>query len=675
MDGTTKADTLAGKLREVLDTNVARVTRPTTMGELRIWNFDDSISLINITNEISIMGDCDEHLVKLAAKIADANKLKIGWTVSRVQLLAAKPIQCFKCWRFGHVRTTCNFPENRSGACFRCGDRDHQIGACQASPCCVLCKDAGKNSNHRLGSVDCYAINLNRSREAQDLLVHHSEEIEAAVCVVSEPARASSSLQNWFYSHDKLAAIFVLICGDFNAHAQLWGSQVTDARGDLLEDFAAQLDLRFKNVGNRSTFVGHRGISIIDLTWASSDLSSRITRWSVREDVESLSDHLYISFCILSSPVQQFTPPLTVRWNYKKMDTELYQEAIEWRCAVTPKNPEYFAAVEYDRWIHKCITDACDAAVPRLWNRRAGKSYWWSDAIAQLRISAISARRAWTRGKGRNRPEILETKRMAYIAASQNLKFEIRRAKSLAWQELVHVLDDDPWGLPYKLVMGKLRKPTTPLSVSLEPDILSRLLNKLFPPGRELIPVDLGDCEEGRTPIMADEVIEAIRAKKNAKTAPGPDGFKATVLNKLPSSMVHRLALAYDHYMRTFGSPMGSPLSPIGADIVMQDLEERALELLSFTPPFYERYVDDIAMAIPSTECTHTLEVFNSFHPRLQFTMEVGVDGRLNFLEITMIRTENRLQFDWFHKSTFSGKYLNFCPSIPIARRKEQSFV
>ncbi|XP_024891393.1 uncharacterized protein LOC112467144 [Temnothorax curvispinosus] len=123
-------------------------------------------------------------------------------------------------------------------------------------------------------------------------------------------------------------------------------------------------------------------------------------------------------------------------------------------------------------------------------------------------------------------------------------------------------------------------------------------------------------------------------------------------------------------YQQTFGSPMGSPLSPIGADIVMQDLEERALELLSFTPPFYERYVDDIAMAIPSTECTHTLEVFNSFHPRLQFTMEVGVDGRLNFLEITMIRTENRLQFDWFHKSTFSGRYLNFLSQHPHCQKK-----
>lgn len=37
---------------------------------------------------------------------------------------------------------------------------------------------------------------------------------------------------------------------------------------------------------------------------------------------------------------------------------------------------------------------------------------------------------------------------------------------------------------------------------------------------------------------------------------------------------------------------MGSPLSPILADIVMQDLEERAISILDLY--FYVRYVDDI---------------------------------------------------------------------------------
>lgn len=52
-------------------------------------------------------------------------------------------------------------------------------------------------------------------------------------------------------------------------------------------------------------------------------------------------------------------------------------------------------------------------------------------------------------------------------------------------------------------------------------------------------------------------------------------------------------------YQQTFGTPMGSPLSPIIADIVLQDFEMWALERIKFTPSFYIRYVYDLAMAAP----------------------------------------------------------------------------
>jgi len=52
-------------------------------------------------------------------------------------------------------------------------------------------------------------------------------------------------------------------------------------------------------------------------------------------------------------------------------------------------------------------------------------------------------------------------------------------------------------------------------------------------------------------------------------------------------------------YKQKFGTSMGSPLSPIIAEIVLQDLEKKALGLLSIEIPFYHRYVDDIALAAP----------------------------------------------------------------------------
>ena len=115
---------------------------------------------------------------------------------------------------------------------------------------------------------------------------------------------------------------------------------------------------------------------------------------------------------------------------------------------------------------------------------------------------------------------------------------------------------------------------------------------------------------------------------------------------------------------------MGSPLFPIIADIVMQDLEEIAISNLQvFHPLFYYRYVDDIVLAFPSEYIDDTLTIFNSLHTRLQFTMEVG-DNRLNFLDTTLIIDNKRIIFDTYHKTTFSGRFLNFHSNHPLCHKR-----
>jgi len=98
-------------------------------------------------------------------------------------------------------------------------------------------------------------------------------------------------------------------------------------------------------------------------------------------------------------------------------------------------------------------------------------------------------------------------------------------------------------------------------------------------------------------------------------------------------------------YKQNFGTPMGSPFSPINSGLIMRDLEERVLEMLGFPPTFYFRYVDDIAMAIPADSLEITLNIFNSLHPRLQFTAEIGGE-MLNFLDIAIIKNNNHLEFN-----------------------------
>ena len=124
-----------------------------------------------------------------------------------------------------------------------------------------------------------------------------------------------------------------------------------------------------------------------------------------------------------------------------------------------------------------------------------------------------------------------------------------------------------------------------------------------------------------------------------------------------------------NYYRQTFGVPMGSPLSPIVADLVLQDLESNCLNLLTTMPDFYFRYVDDIVLSTHHSRIDTILNTFNSYHPRLKFTVEVGGD-QINFLDITIIRRNGSLIYDWYQKPTFSSRFLNFYSYHPFCHKK-----
>ena len=82
---------------------------------------------------------------------------------------------------------------------------------------------------------------------------------------------------------------------------------------------------------------------------------------------------------------------------------------------------------------------------------------------------------------------------------------------------------------------------------------------------------------------------------------------------------------------------MGSPISPILADIVMQDLESDCLKKIEFDIPGFFCYIDDILALVPIDKIDHIIGVINSFHPRLRFTHEIENNNQINFLETTII--------------------------------------
>lgn len=113
-------------------------------------------------------------------------------------------------------------------------------------------------------------------------------------------------------------------------------------------------------------------------------------------------------------------------------------------------------------------------------------------------------------------------------------------------------------------------------------------------------------------------------------------------------------------YKQLDGVAMGSPISSVIAQLVMEHVEKQIIAKLDTDILFYKRYVDDCLLAIPRDSEQQVLDTFNSFHHKLQFTLEVEKNRQINFLDLTLIRENNHIHTKWYTKSVSSGRYLNY---------------
>lgn len=77
-----------------------------------------------------------------------------------------------------------------------------------------------------------------------------------------------------------------------------------------------------------------------------------------------------------------------------------------------------------------------------------------------------------------------------------------------------------------------------------------------------------------------------------------------------------------NYYKQQNGRAMGSPVSPILAEINMQKFEELHIKHL-ISLKYYRRYVDDSYAHVNSRNIQEALDMLSSLDPAIQFTMEV----------------------------------------------------
>ncbi|XP_039431508.1 uncharacterized protein LOC120414372 [Culex pipiens pallens] len=120
-------------------------------------------------------------------------------------------------------------------------------------------------------------------------------------------------------------------------------------------------------------------------------------------------------------------------------------------------------------------------------------------------------------------------------------------------------------------------------------------------------------------------------------------------------------------YTQLLGTAMGSPLSPILADITTETLLLVATTTAKIPVDHIRKYVDDLFLILHRDQVD---DVFNQYDPHLQFTCEVEKEGKLPFLDLLVIRNpDNTLTTEWYAKPISSGRLLNFHSMHPLDQK------
>ena len=115
------------------------------------------------------------------------------------------------------------------------------------------------------------------------------------------------------------------------------------------------------------------------------------------------------------------------------------------------------------------------------------------------------------------------------------------------------------------------------------------------------------------------------------------------------------------YYNEVFGTVMGSPILAVIVNLVMEDIEHRALTTAPVSPSFWKRFVDDVISAVSQDEIVVFLQHLNSIEPSIPFTVEYETYGKLPFLDTYVQRTtDGKLETVVYRKPTHTDKYLSF---------------
>lgn len=207
-------------------------------------------------------------------------------------------------------------------------------------------------------------------------------------------------------------------------------------------------------------------------------------------------------------------------------------------------------------------------------------------------------------------------------------------------------------------------------TVSNNLELVNKIKDINIPENSYLISLDISNLF---TNIPIEEVVEIIKNKLSEKNTDTDTQEEIIILLKtcLNQNFFNFNGITY---CQKDGLSMGSPLSPLLADIFMDNLEnEYILKNNPFTKNilYYYRYVDDI-LCLWNNDIDvlkEFLSFINSLHQKINFTLEIQNNNSINFLDLKISNLNKRHVFDIYRKPSHTGVVIDNTSFHPVTHK------
>jgi len=121
------------------------------------------------------------------------------------------------------------------------------------------------------------------------------------------------------------------------------------------------------------------------------------------------------------------------------------------------------------------------------------------------------------------------------------------------------------------------------------------------------------------------------------------------------------------------GIAMGSPISSIIAEVLLQCIEETYVKqwLDSKETAYYKRHVDDILIIYDrsKTDEQQILQEFNKIDKNIQFKISTEENNTINYLDISIHRNNNSIDISIYRKPTCTDTTIQFSSNHPFEHK------